>query len=105
MSTLRRSPLVLCAIVLALPLLTVFSGPAQAAPDGNPHLGLRAASPSVELVRYGRGPVWLDLGVSVISKDAPFELRVRRETYDDPLRVRPALPGSGGVGEGGAPGG
>jgi Lysyl oxidase len=97
MSTLRRSPLVLCALALVLPLLPLFSGPAQAAPDGNPHLGLRAASPSVELIRYGRGPVWLDLGVSVISKDAPFELRVRRETYDDPVRVWQAFHGSGGV--------
>jgi hypothetical protein len=93
-STLRRSPLVLCAIALVLPLL---SAPVAAAPDGNPHLGLKAASPFVELVRYGRGPVWLDLGVSVISKEAPFELRVRRDTYDDPIRVWQAFHGSGGV--------
>jgi lysyl oxidase len=93
-STLRRSPLVVCALALVLPLLAV---PAEAAPDGTPRLGLRAASRSVELVRYGRGPVWLDLGVSVISKDAPFELRVHRETYDDPIRVWQAFHGSGGV--------
>lgn len=94
MSTLRRSPLVLCAIALLLPLL---SAPASAAPDGNPHLGLRAASPSVELIRYGRGPVWLDLGISVVATEAPFELRVRRDTYDDPIRVWQAFHGSGGV--------
>jgi len=93
-STLRRSPLVLCAIAVVLPLLPA---PAVAAPDGTPRLGLRAASTFVELVRYGRGPVWLDLGVSITSRDAPFELRVRRETYDDPIRVWQAFHGSGGV--------
>lgn len=97
MSTLRRSPFVLGAIAVLLPLLSVPAVAAVAAPDGNPHLGLRAASPFVELFRYGRGPVWLDLGVSVISRDAPFELRVRRETYDDPIRVWQAFHGSGGV--------
>jgi lysyl oxidase len=93
-STLRRFPLILSAIALLLPLL---SAPAVAAPDGTPHVGLRAASSFVELVRYGRGAVWLDLGVSFVAKDAPFELRVRRQTYDDPIRVWQAFHGSGGV--------
>jgi hypothetical protein len=41
--------------------------------------------------------VWLDLGVSFVSRDAPFELSVRRETYDDPIRVWQVFHGSGGA--------
>lgn len=95
MSTLRRSPLVLAAIALVLPLV---AAPVTAAPPGTPRLGLIAASASVELIRYGREPASLEfLGVSLVSRDAPFELRVRRETYDDPLRVWQAFHGSGAV--------
>ncbi len=94
-STLRRSPLLLVAISLVLPLV---SAPATAAPPGIPRLGLRAASASVDLFRYGREPVSLELlGVSLFARDAPFELRVRRETYDDPVRVYQAIHGPGAV--------
>jgi len=80
----RRSPIVLGLVVL---LLLSGSLAAPAAPAGTPHLELRAASSFVEIPRYGRGPVWLDLGVSLASLDAPFELRVSRDSYDDPIRV------------------
>jgi hypothetical protein len=86
--------LVLCVIALVLPVSSI---PALAAPVGDPHLELRAASSFVEVVRYGRGPVWLDLGISLVSRDAPFELRVRRQTYDDPIRVWQAFHRPGGV--------
>lgn len=95
MSRRRRFPLVLFAIVLFLPLLP--SPSTLAAPAGTPRLELRAASSFVELIRYGRGPVSLELGVSVVARDAPFELRVRRETYDDPIRVWQAFHGPGAV--------
>ncbi len=95
MSTLRRSPLLLAAIALVLPLV---SAPATAAPPGVPRLGLRAASASVEVYRYGREPASLELlGVSLVAREAPFELRVRRETYDDPVRVYQAVHGPGAV--------
>ncbi|MBA3738172.1 MAG: hypothetical protein H0W97_06360 [Actinobacteria bacterium] len=50
MSTLRRSPLLLAAIALLLPLV---SAPAMAAPPGVPRLGLRAAAASVEVILGG----------------------------------------------------
>ncbi|HWL91886.1 MAG TPA: hypothetical protein VNP90_11040 [Actinomycetota bacterium] len=95
MSTRRRSPLVLFAIALVLPLMSAPS--THAAPAGVPRLQLRAASSFVELVRYGKGPVALELGVSLVARDAPFELRVRRETYDDPIRVWQAFHDPGPV--------
>ena len=95
MSTLRRSPLLFAAIALVLPLV---SAPATAAPPGVPRLGLRAAAASVEVFRYGREPASLELlGVSLVAREAPFELRVRRETYDDPVRVYQAIHGPGAV--------
>lgn len=94
MSRLRRSLLVLLAIALVLPVLSVA---AMAAPAGTPRIALHAASPSVELLRFGKGAVRLELGVSFVSMDAPFELRVRRETYDDPVRVWQAFHRAGGV--------
>jgi hypothetical protein len=90
----RRSPLVLFAIALVLPLM---SSSALAEPAGTPRLELRAASSLVELIRYDRGPVWLELGVSLVARDAPFEIRARRETYDDPVRVWQAFHGPGAV--------
>lgn len=94
MSTIRRSPIVLGLVAVLLPLSAV---PAPAAPPGTPRLELRAASSFVEVTRYGKGPVWLDLGISLVARDAPFELRVRRESYDDPIRVWQAFHRPGGV--------
>ncbi len=95
MSRLRRSPLVLATIALVLPLV---SAPVTAAPAGTPRLGLRAAAPFVELVRYEGEPASFEsLGVSLVARDAPFELRVRRESYDDPIRIWQAFHGPGAV--------
>jgi Lysyl oxidase len=93
----RRGWLVLIVPLLVLPSLGV-GVTAGAAPAGTPRLELRAASPAVELFRYGRGDaVYFDLGVYVAALDAPFDLRVRRESYDDPVRVFQALHGAGGL--------
>ena len=52
----------------------------------------------MEIPRYGRGPrLARALGVSLVSLDAPFELQVRRETYDDPISVRQAFHRPGGT--------
>ena len=59
MSMRRRSPVVLGLVVLTL-LSSALAAPA--APAGTPRLQLRAASSFVEIPRYGRGPVWLELG-------------------------------------------
>jgi hypothetical protein len=90
----RRSPIVLGFLAC---FLLVGSFPAPAAPAGTPHLGLRAASSFVVVPRYGRGPVWLDLGVSLVALEAPFELRVRRVSYDDPIRIWQAFHRPGGL--------
>jgi hypothetical protein len=82
--SIRRSTVVLGLVGLFL----VSDAPAApAAPVGNPRLELRAASSLVVIPRYGPGPVWLDLGISLVAREAPFELRVQRDTYDDPIRV------------------
>jgi Lysyl oxidase len=93
--SLRRwSPLVLGLVVVIL----LSSAPAApAAPAGTPRLQLKAASSFVEIPRYGRGPVWLELGISLVSLDAPFELQVRRDTYDDPIGVSQVFHRPGGV--------
>lgn len=90
----RRSP-----FLLGLVGLFVLSSapPAPAAPEGIPRLELRAAASRLEIPRYGPGPVWLDLGVSLAALDAPFELQVRRDTYDDPIRVWQAFHRPGGI--------
>jgi hypothetical protein len=71
--------------------------PAPAAPAGTPRLELRAAASRLEIPRYGPGPVWLDLGISLAALDAPSELQVRGATYDDPIRVWQAFHRPGGV--------
>lgn len=94
MSIHRRSPILLGLVAI---FLLSSAPPVPAAPAGTPRLELRAAASRVEIPRFGPGPVWLDLGVSLAALDAPFELRVRRETYDDPIRVWQAFRRPGGL--------
>lgn len=95
MSTFRRSPLLIATLTLVLPLA---AAPVTAAPAGTPRLELRAAASSVEMVRYDGEPLSLEaLGVSLVARDAPFELRVRPETYDDPIRIWQVTHGPGAV--------
>lgn len=96
MRTHRRRSLVVPLVLLSLLVPEV---PASATPAGTPRIQLRAASSSVELLRYGAGePVWLDVGVHLASLGAPFDLRVRRESYDDPLRIWQAFHRPDGLG-------
>jgi len=81
----RRRVVLLLLVILSLLSVGV---PADAAPEGTPRLELRAASTTMEVFRYGdRDAVYLELGVYLAALDAPFDLRVKRETYDDPIRV------------------
>ena len=57
---------------------------AQAAP-AQPQLRLIAASPSVTLDRFDDDPIFLDLGTYVVTGATPFELRVTRKSYHDPI--------------------
>jgi hypothetical protein len=92
----RRGSIALIAAVLATFLLSQV--PSIAAPPGTPRLQVKAARSNIELIRYGAGrPVWLDLGIGLASLDAPFDLRVQRASYDDPVRIWQALHGPGGT--------
>jgi hypothetical protein len=85
-------------VPLVLSSLLSSAVPAGAAPEGTPRLELRAASTRIEVFRYGDGDaVYLDLGVYLAALDAPFDLRVKRETYDDPIRLFQAFHRTSGV--------
>jgi hypothetical protein len=94
-ATHRRPVVLVPLVVLSLLGLGV---PAGAAPSGTPRLQLRATSTTVDVIRHrDRDAVWLELGAQVAALDAPFDIRVRRETYDDPIRAFQALHRSSGV--------
>ncbi|WP_371611980.1 lysyl oxidase family protein [Streptomyces clavifer] len=71
--------------------IAVIAGVAAAAPDGKmaaptPRLGLIAASESVTLDSWKDDPgVYLDLGTYLTAGGSPFELRVTRKSYKDPV--------------------
>lgn len=95
---MRRGWAFLIPLVMLLVPSVVPGGIASAAPEGAPRLELRAPSTSIDVFRYGhRERVTLDLPVYLASHGAPFDLRIRRESYDDPIRVFQAFHGSSGV--------
>ncbi|MEO3977984.1 lysyl oxidase family protein [Streptomyces sp. CAU 1734] len=73
--------------------IAVTAGVVAAAPDAKkakapagPKLSLIAASKSVNLDRWPDAPgVWLDLGTYVTSQGSPFEFKVTRKSYKDPI--------------------
>ncbi|GGZ88122.1 lysyl oxidase family protein [Streptomyces bluensis] len=68
------------------------AGADPAGAPGEPRLKLIAASNSVTLDRYEwDGGVYLDLGTYLTVDDAPFEFRVTRESYKDPVVARQIL--------------
>ena len=58
--------------------------PAGAA-SGEPDVSLRRTNADVLVPKYGKRPGVLQVPVYVQSKDAPFDLRVRRASYKDPV--------------------
>jgi Lysyl oxidase len=93
--THRRTSIALIAAVLGSILLP--QAPSTAADPGVPRLQVRAARSTVELTRREGRPVRLDFGVAIASLDAPFDLRVHREGYDDPIGISQAIHGSDGI--------
>jgi hypothetical protein len=77
--TARLAAALLSAIVVSIP----HAGLAQAVDP--PTLRLFAPGDSVKVIRYGRGPVWLDTGAFIASQGGPFELRVGRSSYTSPI--------------------
>jgi hypothetical protein len=77
-------PLILAATLLP----TTIAGAAPVPP----RLRLRFASSELDVYRSSRtGVVSLELPVYLAASEAPFDLRVRRDSYDDPLRIFQAL--------------
>ncbi|MFI8003118.1 lysyl oxidase family protein [Streptomyces sp. NPDC086010] len=76
---------------VAAAAIAVTAGVVAAAPDGKragtaPRLGLVAASASVTLDSWKEEPgVYLDLGTYLTAAGGPFELRVTRKGYNDPV--------------------
>jgi lysyl oxidase len=89
-----RSGLVAALVLLATTLLPATPAPAAA---GSPSLRLRSPQTSVDLYRTAGRRVRLELPVFLASLDAPFDLRVRRESYDDPLGLWQAVHAPSGV--------
>jgi hypothetical protein len=85
---LRRSALV-AAAALAVVVGAVGTAPgAGAATPVKPRLKLVAAAKSVTVDRYeGEPGVYLDLGTYITVDKAPFELKVTRKSYKDPIVV------------------
>lgn len=79
------------AVVAALPAAV-----ARAEPGTEPRIGLRAASDTVTVDRYPGEPVWLDLGIFVTARDAPFELRATRPDYSRPIEIVQRMYGPAG---------
>jgi hypothetical protein len=82
----RTAAALLSVLVVALP----YPGRAQV-PAGSPQLRLFAPTDPVKVIRYGRGPVWLETGVFVTSEGGPFELRVGRSSYSAPITAQQAF--------------
>jgi hypothetical protein len=91
----HRFGLVPTLVLLVATLLP--ATPAPAALPGAPSLRLRAPQTSVDLYRTAGRRVRLELPVFLAALDAPFDLRVRRDGYDDPLRLWQAFHGPSGV--------
>ena len=76
---------------LAVLLLAGFAATEAVAAPVAPRLQVVAARDRVTVQRYGRDPVYLDLGVFVAAHDAPFELRAARSSYGEPVALTQVL--------------
>lgn len=84
---IRRASATLATLVV---LIGGLAETAAAAPVA-PQLELVTASDSVTAEKYGRQPVFLDLGVYLASLGAPFELHASRPDYATPVGLTQVL--------------
>jgi hypothetical protein len=68
-----------------------------AVPAGTPKLKLIAAQKTIEVGKYGKGPVYFDPGIWVASLGGAFQLNVKRANYATPLTIRQVIKNSAGV--------
>src|SRR5256885_2991156 len=69
--------------------------PAHASAPLKPALSLVTASSSVTLERYSGYGVDLDLGAYIVASKLPFEIRVTRRSYHDPVQAAQVLEWNG----------
>lgn len=84
MATGIHMPRAFASAVMAIVVVSSLYAPAAAAPEPEPTLKLIAARSEVEVPRFG-GRVNLDLGAYLAALGEPFELRVTRPVYAEPL--------------------
>lgn len=68
--------------------------PTSASAARGPQLELITASPTVQLVKYGRSPLYFDLGVFVGSRGGDLRIDVQRPGYLRPIQATEVLPGA-----------
>ena len=88
----RRFVAMIVSVMVATVGLGVSTAPAASA---DPTIGMRAARGTIEVSRRPNRAGWLDPALSVVAVDGPFELRVTRADYDEPLTLTRSLPGGG----------
>ncbi|MFI6691590.1 lysyl oxidase family protein [Streptomyces sp. NPDC050433] len=89
------------SVMAAGAALAVTAGVVAAAPDGDaaqttPRLSLIAATNSLTLDSWKEDPgVYLDLGTYLTAEGGPFELKVTRKSYKDPVVVEQIIHNGG----------
>jgi hypothetical protein len=86
----------LVAGLLSLAVPAALSANARPA-AGTPELKLIVAQKTIEVGKYGKGPVYFDPGIWVASLDGAFQLNVKRASYATPLTIRQVIKNSAGV--------
>lgn len=82
-------------VAVAVACLVSAAGPAGGATTAaRPHLRLFAATPTVELDKYGPGPIPVDVGAFLSSTGADFRLDVTRASYTSPIEIHEVTGGS-----------
>ena len=71
------------------------AGPAASA--GTPRLKLIAAQKTIEVGKFGNGPVYFDSGIWIASLGGAFQLDVKRVSYTKPLTVTQIIKNSAGT--------
>jgi hypothetical protein len=88
----RRLVAIIVSVILASIGLGVNVAPAASA---DPTIGMRAARGTIEVTRRPNRAAWFDPALHVVALDGPFELRVERAEYGEPLTLTRILPGGG----------
>lgn len=86
-SSLRRIP----ALAAALALIATLLATGASAAIVEPTLKLKAPNGNITLTHYRKQPIYLDLGMWLASEGAPFEFRLTRPDYTQPIIVQQVL--------------